>query len=125
VNESVAVCPAFGVYVTSLAVNATPPVVPWVTAVTVSVSPSGSESLNRTSAVMEPSLGAVIPSSFATGAELQTSTGWFPITGPRTTPVQSLFIVPRVLLMVPVFSMRPELLIVPSLPMPTLLPPVF
>ena len=36
----------------------------------VRVSPSRSVSLKRTSAVMEPSFGAVIPSVFATGASL-------------------------------------------------------
>jgi len=47
----------------------------------------------------------------------QTSTGWFPIIGTAvTTPVQSLFIVPLVLLMIPnVLLMVPELLMVPVL----------
>jgi len=51
---------------------------------------------------------------------VQSSTGWFPIIEPVITPVQSLFIVPMVLLMVPdVLSMVPELLMVPSLSMPS------
>ena len=50
----------------------------------------------------------------------QTSAGLFPIIGPIVTPVQSLFIVPRVLLMVPdMLLMVPELLMVPSLSMPS------
>jgi len=70
----------------------------------------------------------VIPSPPSSHIPLgQTFTGGFPIIGPVvTTPVQSLFIVPMVLLMVPdVLSMVPELLMVPSLLMPLLLPPVF
>jgi len=47
----------------------------------------------------------------------QTSTGRFPIIGPVITPVQSLFIVPVVLSIVPptVLVMEPELLMVPVL----------
>jgi len=60
---------------------------------------------------------------------LQTSTGWFPVIVPVVTPVQSLFIVPMALSMVPdMLLMEPELLMVPGLDefellMP--LPPVF
>jgi len=58
---------------------------------------------------------------------IQTSTAGFPVViEPIITPVQSLFIVPMILLMVPdVLSMVPELLMAPSLTMPLLLPPVF
>jgi len=58
---------------------------------------------------------------------IQTSIGSLPVViEPIITPVQSLFIVPMILLMVPdVLSMVPELLMVPSLTMPLLLTPVF
>jgi len=51
---------------------------------------------------------------------IQVSTGWFPIIGPLITPVQSLFIVPVVLLMpvLPALLVRmPELLMVSKLSM--------
>ena len=59
------------------------------------------------------------PPPSQTTIEIQTSTAGVPVIGlPLITPVQSLFIVPRLLLMVPdVLLMVPELFIVPLLRM--------
>jgi len=58
------------------------------------------------------------PPPSQTTIEIQTSTDGFPSIIPLITPVQSLFIVPRLLLMVPdVLLMVPELFIVPLLRM--------
>jgi len=45
----------------------------------------------------------------------QTFTGWFPVIAPLITPVQTLFIVPMGLLMVPELLIVTKLLMVPSL----------
>jgi len=56
-------------------------------------------------------------------SEIQTSTGWFPVIEPVVTPVQSLFIVPELLMVPDMLLMVPELSMVPELRMPV--PPVF